>query len=62
MLNIIKGKAKHQRVRRSVPKQVWHLNIIFEAEIYSCTAGKDGITPMEGLIGDFIDILEWTKF
>ena len=62
MIKIIKDKAKHIRIRRRVPKLIWGFGLVWEAEIYLRTAGKDGRTPMEILTGDTIDISEWMKF
>ena len=36
--------------------------LVWEAQIYSLTAVKDGRTPMEILIRDTINISEWTEF
>ena len=61
MLNILREKDKCRRIWRRVPKRIWDLCLVWEAEIYSCTAGKDGQTPMEIFTGDTINISEWTK-
>ena len=36
--------------------------MVWEAEIYSHTAGKDGNPDLERLTGDKIDIYEWMEF
>ena len=36
--------------------------MVWEAEIYSRTARKDGRPALERLIGDTIDISEWLEF
>ena len=36
--------------------------MVWEAEIYSRTAGKDGRTDLEKLTGDTKDISEWLEF
>ncbi len=61
-IGIIKGKAKRRRIRRRVPKRVWDFGIVWESEIYSRTASKDGRTPLERITGDTIDISEWLEF
>ena len=61
-IKIIKDKAKSIRIRRRVPKRIWDFVLVWEAEIYSHTAGKDVKTLMERLTGDIIDISELTEF
>ena len=61
-IKIVKDKAKRRRIRRQVPKRVWDFGIVWEAEIYSCTAGKDGQTALERITGDTPDISEWIEF
>ncbi len=61
-IGIIKSKYHHRMTRRKVPKAFWDFGIIWEAEIYSRTAGKDGRTPIERITGDTIDISEWIDF
>ena len=61
-IGIIKGKAKRRRIRRNIPKRVWDFGIVWEAEIYCRTAGKDGRTALERITGDTIDISEWIEF
>ena len=36
--------------------------MVWEAGIYSCTVGKDGLPYLERLTGDMIDISEWMEF
>ena len=36
--------------------------MVWEADIYSRTAGKDGRTALEILTGDTIEISEWLEF
>ena len=61
-IGIIKSKYHNRMVRRKVPKAFWDFGVIWEAEIYSRTAGKDGRTPIERITGDTIDISEWLDF
>ena len=58
---ILKDKANHRRIRRRVPKRIWDFGLVWEAEIYSRTAGKYGQTPMEKLAGDTLNISECTE-
>ena len=60
--NIIQGKSKRRRVQRNIPKRVWDFDIVWEAEIYFRTAGKDGCPALERLTGDTIDISEYLEF
>ena len=60
-IKILKDKDKSTRVWRRVPKRIQDFGLFWEAEIYSCMDEKDGRTPMERLIGDTIDIPEWTE-
>ena len=57
-IGIIKGKAKRRRIRRGVLKRCWDFGLVWEAEIYCRTAGKDGRTALERVTGDSIDISE----
>ena len=41
---------------------VWYFGMVWEAEIYSCTACKDGFPALERLTGYTIDISEWLEF
>ena len=61
-IGIIKSKAKRRRIRRRVPKRCWDFGLVWETEIYSRTAGKDGRTAMERITGDTPDISEWLEF
>ena len=61
-IGIIKAKAKKRRIRRRIPKKCWDFGIVWEAEIYSRTAGNDGRTAMERITGDTPDISEWLEF
>ena len=47
VIKIIKGKAKRIRVQSNIPKRVWEFGMVWEAEIYSRTAGKDGHPALE---------------
>ena len=58
MIKILKDQAKRRRIWRRVPKRIWDFGLIWEAETYSRTVGKDGQTPMERLTGDTIGISE----
>ena len=62
VIKIIKGRFKRRRVQRNIPKRVWDFVMVWEAEIYSCTEGKDGVLSLERLTGDTIDISEWLEF
>ena len=62
VINIMKRKYKRRRVQRNIPKRVWDFVMVWEAEIYSHTAGKDGGLSLERLTGDTIDISEWLEF
>ena len=42
MIKILKYKANRRRIWRRVPKLIWDFFIVWEAEIYSHTAGKYG--------------------
>ena len=62
IINIIKGKSKRRRFQMNIPNRVWDFGIVWEAEIYSRTAGKDWHPLLERLTGDTIDISEWLEF
>ena len=62
VIKIIKGKSKRRRVQRNILKRVWDFVMVYEAEIYSRTAGKDGRPALEQLTGDTIYISEWLEF
>ena len=61
-IKIIKGKANRRRVQRNIPKRVWYFRMVWEAEIYFPTAGKDGRPSLEQLTGYTIDISELMEF
>ena len=61
-IKIVKDKAKRRRIRRQIPKRVWDFGMVWEAEIYTRTAGKDGRTALERITGDTPDISEWIEF
>ena len=61
-IKMIKGKAKIRRFQRNIPKRVWYFSMVWEADIYYRTAGKDGHPTLERLTGDMIDISEWMEF
>ena len=61
-IKIIKGKSKRRRVKNNILKRVWDFGMVWEAEIYSRTSGKDGRPALELLTGDMIDISEWLEF
>ena len=42
VIKIIKGKSKMRRVQRNIHKRVWYFGMVWEAEIYYCTAVKYG--------------------
>ena len=50
------------RVHINIPIRVWAFKMVWEAEIYSRTAGKDGRSSLERLTGDAVDISEWLEF
>ena len=62
IIKIIKGKDKRRIFQRNIPKRVYYFRMVWEAEIYSHTAGKYGRTSLERLTGDMIDISEWLEF
>ena len=62
MIKILKDKAQSRRIQRRLPKLIWDFDLVWEAEIYSPTSGKFGLTPMKRLTGDTIDISEWMEF
>ena len=61
-IKIIQVKANRRRVQGNIHKRVWGFVMIWEADIYSRTAGKDGHPALERLTGDTIDISECLKF
>ena len=58
VIKIIKGKEKRRRVQRNIPKRVWDFGMVWEGDIYSRTAGKDGRPALNQLTGDTIDVSE----
>ena len=62
IIGVIKTKAKGRRIRRRIPKQLWDFGIVWECEIYSRTANREGTTGMQRLTGDTTDISEWIDF
>ena len=56
VIKIINGKSKRRIVQSNIPKRVWDFGMVWEAEIYSLTTGKDRRPSLERLIGDTIDI------
>ena len=42
VIKIIKEKYNRRRFHINIPKRVWDFGMVWEAEMYSCTAGKDG--------------------
>ena len=62
VIKIIKGKSKRRIVQRNIPMRVWDFGMVWESEIYSHNAGKDGCPALERLTDDTIDISEWMEF
>ena len=56
MIKILKDRDKHIIIQMRVPQRIWYFGLVWEAEIYSSTSGKDGPTPMEILTGGNINI------
>ena len=52
VIKIIKGKSNRRRVQRNIPKRVWGVGIVWEADIYYRTAGKDGHPDLKRSTGD----------
>ena len=61
-IKIIKGKANRRIFQRNIHKRVWDFGMVWEGDIYSRNAGKDGRPALEQLTGDMIDIYEWLEF
>ena len=61
MIKILKNKAKCRRIQRRVPKHIWDFGLVWEAEIYLCTAVKYGRTPMEIFTWDTVHISKCTE-
>ena len=49
-------------MRRNAPKCIWDFGLVWECEIYSRTANKDGRPGLERITGDTVDISEWIEF
>ena len=63
VIGVIGMKAVTRRIRRkAAPKCVWDYGYVWECEIYSRTAGRDGLTGLERITGDTVDISEWLEF
>ena len=62
IIGVIGKKATTRRARRKAPKCVWDYGYVWECEIYSRTAGRDGRTGLERITGDTVDISEWLEF
>ena len=62
VIKIINGKARRRRVHRNIPNMVWDFGMVWEADIYSRTAGKDGRPALEQSTWYRIDISEWLQF
>ena len=60
-IKIIKVKLKRRRFHRNIPKRFCYFGIVWQAEMYSRTAGKDGCLALERLTEDTIDISEWLE-
>ena len=61
-IKIIKVKVNRRIFQRNIHKRVWDFGMVWEGDIYSRTAGKDGRPALERLTGDMIDIYEWLEF
>ena len=61
-IKIIKVKANRRRFQRNIHKRVWDFGMVWEVDIYSRTAGKDGRPALELLTGDMINIYKWLEF
>ena len=62
IIGIIKSKHHQRMIRRNVPFDLWDYGMVWEAQIYSRTANKDGKVGLERLTGDSIDISDWIDF
>ena len=58
VIGIIKGKAKGRRIKINITKRLWDYRLVWEAEIYSKTSGRDGRNTLEKATGNTIDISE----
>ena len=61
-IKIINGNANRRRFQRSIQKRVWDFGMVWEGDIYSRIAGKDGRPALELLTGDMINIYKWLEF
>ena len=55
------GTEERLRIQIRIPNRVWYFGMVWEADIYLLTVGKDGIQDLEGLTVDTIDISEWLE-
>ena len=62
IIGVIGKKAKNRRIRRRVPKPYWDYGYVWECQIYSRTANKDGRTGLEKITGDTPEISDWLEF
>ena len=62
VIKIIKVKSRRRRVQMNTTKRVWVFGMVWEADIYYRTTGKDGRPALEQLTWDTIDISEWMEF
>ena len=56
VIKIIQGKCKRRIVHSNITKNVWYFGMVWEAEIYSHTAGKYRFPCLYRLTGDKEDI------
>ena len=50
-------------IKSRSPKHVWDFIMVYESDILSrISRGHDGITGMERITGEMVDISEWTDF
>ena len=48
-------------IKSRAPKRVWDFGMVYESNILSrMSRGHEGITVMERITGDTVDISEWT--
>ena len=62
VIKIIKGKSNRRIFQRNIPKKVWDFGVVWEAEIYYRTAGKNECPALERFTVDIIDISEYMEF
>ena len=58
VIKTIKGESKRRRDQRNTHHRIRDSGMVWEAEIYYCTAGKYGHPSLERVTGDTIDISE----